>query len=141
MTEYALHQGLETEPVFVWWVPYTLNRTEIIIKAANKRYYKCTHKFGIELLKIFQQAFALDQKNNNTLWADALKKEVENVHIAFEVLADGDNLLVGYQQIDCHIVFDIKTGSLKRKYHLVAGGHKTEPPATLHMPVWYPATQ
>jgi Reverse transcriptase (RNA-dependent DNA polymerase) len=33
---------------------------------------------------------------------------------------------VGFQKIDCHMVFDVKM-TLERKAHYVAGGHQTEP--------------
>jgi Reverse transcriptase (RNA-dependent DNA polymerase) len=36
-----------------------------------------------------------------------------------------------YNQHDCHVVFDIKMGSLRRKCRYVAGGHMTDPPAVI----------
>ena len=37
--------------------------------------------------------------------------------------------LVGYQEIDLHMVFDIKLGeNFRRKARMMAGGHKTKPP-------------
>jgi hypothetical protein len=33
--------------------------------------------------------------------------------------------------VKCHLIFDVKVGSLKRKACYVAGGHMTEPPAAL----------
>ena len=37
----------------------------------------------MELPKTVEQAVALDAKNGNTLWADALSKKLENVRMAF----------------------------------------------------------
>ena len=37
----------------------------------------------MELLKTVEQAYALDANNDNTLWADAISKELENVIAAF----------------------------------------------------------
>ena len=31
-----------------------------------------------------EQAYALDAKNSNTLWADTISKEMENVRVAFD---------------------------------------------------------
>ena len=45
---------------------------------------KKSHKFGIELPKNIEQALALDAKNSNSLWADAISKEMENFRVAFE---------------------------------------------------------
>ena len=36
----------------------------------------------------------LDKENGNTLWADALTKEMNNVSIAFEVLEEGESIPV-----------------------------------------------
>ena len=60
------------------------------------RYLERSHKFGIEHLKTVEQALALDAQNGNTLWADAISKEMENVRVAFEVLPDGKPIAIGH---------------------------------------------
>jgi len=43
----------------------------------------------------------------------------------------GPNSLQGYQEIKCHMIFDIKMdGNFTRKARLVAGGHTTKTPAS-----------
>jgi hypothetical protein len=37
---------------------------------------------------------------------------------------------VGFQEINCHMIFDIKM-DITRKARFVAGGHRTEPPASI----------
>ena len=65
-------------------------------------------------------------------WCDALKLEMKNVEVAFDIMKDDDyHIPHAFLCIACHLVFDIKMGSLKRKVHLVAGGHTTEPPAAI----------
>ena len=56
------------------------------------RYLKRSHQFGIELPKTVEQAYALDARNGNILWADAISKEMENARVAFEVLPDGKSV-------------------------------------------------
>ena len=51
VADYAITHGLDTEPAFAWWVPFTLKRRNRIIAAVNKRYQKRTHKFGIKYRK------------------------------------------------------------------------------------------
>jgi hypothetical protein len=36
-----------------------------------------------------EHAFAIDRKNGNSLWRDALAKEMTEIGIAFEVLDEG----------------------------------------------------
>ena len=55
---------------------------------------------------------------------------MKNVMVAFDILEDGQVIAPGFQQIDCHIVWDIKS-DFTRKARLVAGGHQTEPPASI----------
>ena len=52
------------------------------------KYLKKSHKFGIDLPKTVEEAYALDVKNGNTLEVDATCKEMENVKVAFKVLPD-----------------------------------------------------
>jgi hypothetical protein len=57
---------------------------------------------------------------------------LDNVRVAFDILGDKDKIAPGFQKIKCQMVFDVKMGSLRRKCHLVAGGHDvTGPPATI----------
>ena len=41
--------GIENEPAFAWWVPFTLNKRDKIISAVNQCVKKRTHKYGIEV--------------------------------------------------------------------------------------------
>ena len=98
--EFAVVQGIEHEPAFNWWVKHVLKKRDRIVASIRKwqtRYLKKSHKFGIELPKTVEQALALDAKNGNTLWADAISKEMENVRVAFEVLPDGKPVPIGSQ--------------------------------------------
>ena len=76
------------------------------------------------------EALALDKKNGNTLWADAITKELKN-HVAFKILPDGQPAPIGHQKIPGHMVFDIKMEDFRQKARLVAGGHEMEAPATI----------
>ncbi len=88
-----------------------MKKRDRIISLVHKqttRYLKRTHKFGIEVPKTVKEALALDRKNGNTLWADAIVKEMKEVRIAFNILPDGQSAPIGYQQILCHMIFDVK---------------------------------
>ena len=70
----------------------------------------------------------MTRENRNTLWQDAIEKEMLNVKVAFKITDRGE-ILVGYQEIECHVVFDVKMeANFRRKARLVAGGHMTEAP-------------
>ena len=104
-------QGIDHEPAVNWWVKQMLKKRDRIIASIRKWqtwYLKRSHKFGIELLKTVEQAHALDAKNGNVLWTDAISKEMENIRVAFEVLPDEKLLPIGHQFVQCHMVFDIK---------------------------------
>jgi hypothetical protein len=99
--EYAVTKGVDHEPAFNWWVPHVLKMCDRIISLVCKRttrYLKRTHKFGIEVPKTVKEALALDCKNGNTLWADAIAKEMKEVCIAINILPDGCSAPIGYQQ-------------------------------------------
>ena len=84
--EFAVARGLQDEPAFSWWVPYTLRKRDQIIAAVNSRVRKSTHKYGVEMPTSIEHANELDAKNGNTLWCDAIAKEMYNDSIAFEIL-------------------------------------------------------
>ena len=144
LAEYATVAGIQEEPAFKWWVPHALRTRNRIIKKARvikktAKYWRTKSKFGIELPHSVEEAYALDDKNGNTFWRDALKKEMGNVKIAFrahekhtyeEVKKGLAPELKGYTEIECHVVFDIKL-DFTRKARFVAGGHKAEAPACM----------
>jgi hypothetical protein len=80
------------------------------------------------LPKTVPEALRLDD-TNNTLWQDAIKKEMKIIMPAVKILEEGTISPIGYQQIPCHIVFDVKM-DFTRKARFVAGGHVTHPPST-----------
>jgi hypothetical protein len=71
---------------FAWWVPYVLQKRDVIVSVVNSRVQKCSHKYGIELPRLVRDAVDLDRRNGNTFWADALTNKMGNVCVAFEIL-------------------------------------------------------
>ena len=126
VAEYAVASNIADEPAFAWWVRKILRRRDVIIKKVKSRYWKRTHKFGIEMPKSVKEAYAIDRRTGTDFWRTAIEKEMKNNAAAFE-FRDGDVMPTGYKHIDCHMVFDIKS-DLTRKARFVAGGHQTDPP-------------
>lgn len=131
LAEYAVTHSIDHEPAFAWWVPWTLKKRDTIISAVNKRYWKKTHKFGIRIPKTVEEAHRIDKEAGNTKWADAIAKEMKNIMIAFKMIGVGVPAPPGYQNIKCHMIFDVKMDNFDYKARMVAGGHTTETPASL----------
>ena len=134
LAEYAHQCRIASEPALAWWVPHVLKKKHLIISKVKSKYWSRTHKFGIKVPKTVQDAIRIDKENGDTLWWDAILKEMKNVRIAFEEYDGNIDELTkkGYTKIDCHMIFDIKMGeNFRRKARLVAGGHKTEAPSSI----------
>ena len=60
-------------------------------------------------------------------------KKTKNVQPTFEVFEKcKEDIPIGYQQIKCHMIFDVKLGEkVRRKARLVGGGHTTTDPASI----------
>ena len=58
---------------------------------------------------------------------------MKNVCPAFEAWDKPINEIpIGYQEVRCHLIFDVKMGeNFRRKARFVAGGHTTDVPSTL----------
>jgi hypothetical protein len=97
VAEYAIVNKIAEQPAFAWRVPYVLRKREWIIQKVKPRYWKRTHKYGVEL-----------RRNTGTsFWTDVIEKEMKNVLPAFE-FRDDDVMPPGFKKIDCHMVFDVK---------------------------------
>jgi hypothetical protein len=126
VAEYAATKILLNTPYFVWWAPYVLQKRTIIIAAVTKRYHKRTHKFGIEVPKSWDDCVKLDKENYNTLCQDAVRKEMKNGRIAFKILNGEESDPPTYQEIRCHMIFDVKMEDFRRNARFVGGGHTTD---------------
>ena len=90
--------------------------------------------------KSVEHALELDKKNGNTLWYDAIQKEMKNVKIAFREWEGGTikdtkknpQLLPGYTFINCRMNFEIKMdGNFTRKARFIARGDMTDAPTSI----------
>ena len=126
--EYVIARGIQDEPAFAWWVPYVMKKRNVIFAMVKARIHRMTHKYGIELpapgKDIAKNAFELDRKNGNTLYMDALGKEMGNLNIAFEFLEHGQKAPPGWFRASGHIIFDGKM-DFTRKALSVKDDHKT----------------
>lgn len=129
VAEYAIRTEIHDEPAFAWWVRTALKQRDAMIDKVCRRIRKRS-KFGIEIPNNFEEAVALDRKNGNTLWQDAVKKEMKNVEVAFKFLNDSTEIPIGFKPIECHIIYDVKF-DLTRKARYVGGGHRTKVPASM----------
>jgi hypothetical protein len=69
----------------------------------------------------------IEKRMGTDMWRKAIKKEMRNVMVAFDVKDDG-KVPIGFKEISCHLVFDIKSNTLAQKARFVAGGHQMDPP-------------
>ena len=127
VAEFAKSRGIADEPAFNWWVPFTLKKRDRIIASVNSRVKRATHKYGVEIPNTLEQSVKLDEKNGNTLWQDAVKKEMYNVSVAFQILDHGEKAPPGWKASSGHIIFDVKM-DFTRKARWVKDGHKTPDP-------------
>ena len=137
VAEYSVAARIDQEPAFNWWVHHALKTRHRLVNKVKSKYWDTTHKFGIRLPKSVDEALQIDRDTGTTMWEDAIKKEMKNVRPAFTASdtplseARTGKKLVGYQEIGCHMIFDIKMdGKFTRKARFVAGGHTTDPPSS-----------
>ena len=69
VAEYAKARGIQREPAFAWWVPYTVRKREAIVSQVHARTRKVTHKYKIKIPRDVKHTYTLDQANSNDLWA------------------------------------------------------------------------
>lgn len=89
--------------------------------------------------KSVEEALQIDRVTGTNFWSKAINKEMSKVKIAWktheghtpeQVRKGLATELSGYQEIGCHLVFDVKM-DFTRKARFVAGGHTTEAPSTI----------
>ena len=89
---------------------------------------------------MIKEALELDEKNNNDFWATAIDKEMKTANVTYkkyehptedkvspkDICCNQNKDLIHYQEITCHLVFDIKLdGNFTCKARFVVDGSKT----------------
>lgn len=85
------------------------------------------HTYGIELPKSAAEALVIDRGTGTTFWWVTIQKEMKNVLLSFK-FHDDDKVPIGFKNIPCHMIFDVKMIGLVWKAWFVDGGHLTDPP-------------
>ena len=83
--EFAVAHNLYEEPAFAWWVSDVLKIRNRIIEKIKTLYWKQELKFGILLPKNVNNAFRIDERNNNHFWRTTIKKELKTVCVAYKL--------------------------------------------------------
>ena len=94
-----------------------------LLKKRNALYLKNTHKFGIEVPNYVAKAHALYKNDGKTLCGYSIAKEMKDVSPIFVKLDSGDIVPIGYQSVNCHMIFGVIMEYFCRKARLVAGRH------------------
>jgi hypothetical protein len=101
---------------------YTVRR----VQNKKKRKYspKPTFKYGVLVPQSVRQALEYDKENGNTLWYDAMEKEMSSLARleCFEFKPEDHQPSNAYQKTTLKVIFEVKQ-DLRRKARLVAGGH------------------
>ena len=129
---YARENNLLQEEGWKRFRRYAKNEKKLtrLINQAKLRSYKEAkqYKYGVELPRDYEHAVKIDAINGNTLWQDAVKLELDQIH-EYKVFDDRGDKRPGpdYKKIKVHLVYDCKHDG-RRKARLVADGHLTVVP-------------
>ena len=89
--------------------------------------------------KSVQEALAINEETGTDFWKKALGKEMSKVKVAWKPCDDVKpeqartgkaKGLIGFQEIKCHVIFDVKM-DFTRKARFMAGGHLTDTPGSI----------
>jgi hypothetical protein len=139
LAEYAVNNMIADEPAFSWWVRQVLRKKDRIISKIKSRYWRTSHKYGVRIPKSVEEALQFDKLNGNNYWEKAIEKEMAKAKVSWRVHRDHTpeqvrqgqcNELIGYQEIKCHLVFDVKM-DLTRKARFCANGNEAEAPSSI----------
>jgi len=132
---YAREHDLLDVDGWKWAKSYSANPNRMvrvvkrIVNAVTRKKKKGPkYKFGVRVPKSVKEALDLDKANGNTLWAEAIQKEVSQLREfqTFKVLMPGAEAPDEHTFVPLHWCFDVKFDG-RRKGRLVAGGNWTEP--------------
>ena len=105
-----------------------MSKRDTIFSSITHRLRKTTQKYGIEIPSNLANADNIDTHNGDTLWQKSVSKEMSNVKVAFEIMADDENVPEGYTKSSGQLIFDVKI-DFTWKSRWVKDDHRTPDPA------------
>ena len=100
MDVYSKSRCLDSEPAFIWWVPFVLKKQDTSIADITSRNQKSgTHNYGIEVPNSVPDAYQLDKENGVIYWKKDVAKETNTILIAFDILDDTKNIPSRYNEV------------------------------------------
>ena len=82
LTKYAVANKIYHEPAFSWWVLFTLLKINRIVPKMQKKYWRTTHKFKIEVPTSVKSMYEIDNKTGTDFWRKLVAKEIINEKVA-----------------------------------------------------------
>ena len=79
-----MENKITDEPEFSWWVPYTLNKKNIVLSKVKTNYWRTTHKYVVRLPNNVTESMQIDQANGNTYWKYVLDKDMKKADIVYK---------------------------------------------------------
>ena len=77
LADYAVNNGLASEPAFAWWVPHTLKKRKSILGKIKSKYWQRTHKYGVRIPKSVSEAHECDKENGDTSGQMQLRRKCQ----------------------------------------------------------------
>jgi hypothetical protein len=131
VAKYLLANQIDEEPAFDWWAKAVLKMKKRPIKVSRAAHRRQGYKFGVRIPNNMAEALQIDLARGDTLWKNAIDKEMTDNRIAFDIQCpDVRQPPGGYQIIPLRMVFDVKM-DFRRTARLVAGGHVTNAPDSI----------
>ncbi len=134
LAKYAEDKGILDQTGWRWAKQYCKNKKKLERQLnqcrmmAKRTGRAVKYKFGVRIPRSIQEAYTLDKENGNTLWRDAIQKEVNlltEIYPSFRVPDNPDEITKEYQYIPILWVLDCKVDG-RRRARAVGGGHRTE---------------
>ena len=80
-----------------------INKRNKIISAVASRVWIKNMKYVMRIPTSIIEAYDINKENGNTLWRDAIKREMENVSVAFKVIEDGKRPSAAHKRVPFHM--------------------------------------
>ena len=98
-----------------------------MLASVKSRVKKIFRQYGVELPTSVDHAYALEREHGNTLWRDAIAREMKNLNVAFDILDEGSKPPPGYRKTSGHMIYYVRM-TLERKALWVKNGHRAPEP-------------
>ena len=74
MSKHVAAKNIDHKSTFALWLPFTLRKRNVIVSKLQKKYWRATQNFGIEVPTLVKHSYGINNEIGPEFWRKSIAK-------------------------------------------------------------------